>query len=99
MHPVEFRLYYNNDGSVRFYTCEKPEGEYIVIDALEYAIGKMDIKVVDGVIVRNTESVFAQLVEAIDGVSCAKQDVSIIVTDEYTDTTNWDVKIYTVSGV
>ena len=29
----EFRLYYDDKGKVLFYSCEKPEGDYIVIDA------------------------------------------------------------------
>lgn len=98
MQPVEFRLYYDNDGSVLFYTCEKPEGQYIVIDNEEYAACKMNIKVIDGKIFKNHGIVFAQLVHAIDGIACAKQDVSIIVTDDYQDVTTWDIQLHTVSG-
>jgi len=51
MQQVEFRLYYDDNGSVLFYTCEKPEGKYIVIDSLVYAACRMDIKIVDGNII------------------------------------------------
>jgi hypothetical protein len=44
----EFRLYYDERGCVLFYTCEKPEGNYIVIDSNTYAQGRPDVRVVDG---------------------------------------------------
>ena len=44
----EFRLYYKKDGSVDFYTCDNPEGNYIVIDAGVFAEARPDIKVIDG---------------------------------------------------
>ena len=28
----EFRLYYDERGNVLFYTCEKPAGNYVIID-------------------------------------------------------------------
>lgn len=99
MQPVEFRLYYDNDGSVLFYTCEKPTGQYIVVDSSVYAECRTDIKIVDGKILRNPDLVFSQLVHAIDGIVCASQDVSIIVTDDYLDTIVWNTKLHTVGGV
>lgn len=98
MQPVEFRLYYDNEGSVLFYTCEKPAGQYIVIDSSIYAECRTDIKIVDGKILRNPNSVFSQLVQAVNGIACAKQDISIIVTDDYEDVSTWDIKLHTVSG-
>ena len=44
----EFRLYYDDRGAVMFYTCEKPVGNYIVIDAAIYAAGRPDVKIIDG---------------------------------------------------
>ena len=99
MQQVEFRLYYDNSGNVLFYTCDKPEGNYIVIDSSVYAECRMNLKIVDSKIVRNFEAVFSQLVQTIDGVVCAKQDVSIVVTDDYSHTNSWDVEIRKVSGV
>lgn len=99
MQQVEFRLYYDNSGNVLFYTCDKPEGNYIVIDSSVYAGCRMDLKIIDGEIVKNVEAVFSQLVHAVDGVVCAKQDVSIVVTDNYPYTNSWDVEIRKVAGV
>jgi hypothetical protein len=75
----EFRLYYDNRGSVLFYTCEKPDGDYIVIDALTYAESRPDLKIVDGRIVRNSSStVISKLGISNDGKMCEKEDISII---------------------
>ena len=75
----EFRLYYDNRGNVLFYTCEKPDGDYIVIDALTYAESRPDLKIVDGRIVRNSSStVISKLGISNDGTMCEKEDISII---------------------
>jgi hypothetical protein len=77
----EFRLYYDEKGKILFYTSEKPEGNYIVIDALTYAEGRPDLRVVDGRISTvNQGSVVSKLVQdKSEGVECSIEDVSIIV--------------------
>lgn len=92
----EFRLYYDDSGRVLFYTCEKPEGKYIVIDSSTYAQSRPDIRVVDGKIVTTASAgaVVAKLTTSSTGVRCAKQDISVIVDDDYTgETTNWELII------
>ena len=75
----EFRLYYDNRGNVLFYTCEKPDGDYIVIDALTFAEARPDLKIVDGRIVRNSSAtVISKLGISTDGKMCEKEDISII---------------------
>lgn len=75
----EFRLYYDSRGSVLFYTCEKPDGDYIVIDALTYAESRPDIKVVDGKIVRGGASTISSRLHLdSEGTLCEVEDVSII---------------------
>ena len=46
--PPEFRLYYDEKGNVVTYTCEKLDGNYIVIDALTFAQARPDVRVIDG---------------------------------------------------
>ncbi len=77
----EFRLYYDERGCVVCYTCEKLEGNYIVIDSTTYAEGRPDVRVVDGRLVKiSTNAVVSKLVPDNKlGQSCAKEDVSIIV--------------------
>lgn len=75
----EFRLYYDDKGQVVTYTCEKLEGDYIVIDALTFAEARPDVRVVDGRIVRaDAGSVIARLYPDKTGVLCEAEDVSII---------------------
>jgi hypothetical protein len=75
----EFRLYYDTRGNVLFYTCEKPDGDYIVIDALTYAESRPDIKVVDGKIARGGSSTISSRLHLdTEGTLCEAEDVSVI---------------------
>lgn len=75
----EFRLYYDNRGNVLFYTCEKPDGDYMVIDALTYAEARPDVRVVDGRIVRDSAStLYSRLYKSTNGTMCEVEDISII---------------------
>ena len=78
----EFRLYYKKDGTVDFYTCEKTEGDYIVIDAGVFAEARPDIKVIDGVISRNRPSAVVQKYKpSTSGVLTSIDDISIIIDE------------------
>jgi hypothetical protein len=75
----EFRLYYDDKGYVITYTCEKLEGNYIVIDALAFAEARPDVRVVNGQLVRNhSGSVVSKLCKDTAGVLCEVEDVSVI---------------------
>ena len=75
----EFRLYYDDKGYVVTYTCEQPEGNYIIIDALTFAEARPDIRVVNNSIVKNTlGSVVSRLHKDVEGVRCESDDISII---------------------
>ena len=76
----EFRLYYKKDGSVDFYTCDNPEGNYIVIDSGVFAEARPDIKVIDGVISRNRPSAVVQKYKpSTSGILTSVDDISIII--------------------
>lgn len=95
--PPEFRLYYDDNGRVVTYTCEKIEGNYIVIDAMTFAEARPDVRVVDGKLASTVNAtVIAKLVPDLsEGIVCAKEDVSLIVGDDYIgDTTKWKIKLY-----
>ena len=88
--PVEFRLYYKENGSVDFYTCEKPAGNYIVIDKNTFAEMRYDIKIIDGKITRIVPGMtISKLKPDNDGQSTANADVSVIVNNDYTDQQKW----------
>lgn len=93
MEPIELRLYYDDKGNVKFYTCDKPEGNFIVIDKQTFAESRPDLKVVNGKLVRpNSNPVVAKLVPSNEGISCAKDDVSIVTT-ENVETQKWKLII------
>ena len=92
----EFRLYYDDKGKVLFYSCEKLEGNYIVIDATTYAVGRPDLRVIDGKISTAVPSlVVSKLMPNEEGVACTEEDISIVVDKNYKGKTiNWNLTTY-----
>ena len=79
----EFRLYYDDRGNVITYTCDKLEGDYIVIDALTYAAARPDVRVIDGKVVKNNAgSVVSKLHKDTAGILCESEDISIIANTD-----------------
>lgn len=93
--PPEFRLYYDDSGKVICYTCEKPEGNYIVIDSLTFAQGRPDVRIIDGKIsgVSNHCIVSKLMPDPIIGQTCEEEDVSI-VTLNTTGIKKWKLNTY-----
>jgi hypothetical protein len=95
--PPEFRLYYSDTGKVICYTCEKLDGNYIIIDASIYAAGRPDVRVIDGKISNLSECVVVTklMPDAITGQSCVTEDISIVVGAGYVgDTIKWKLNTY-----
>ena len=92
----EFRLYYDDTGAVICYTGDKSvEGNFIVIDSQTFAEGRHDIRVIDGKIstVQPNQIVYKLMPNLKEGISCSKDDISIIV-DETEEHTKWKLSIY-----
>jgi len=96
----EFRLYYNKDGSVNCYTCDKHEGNYIVIDAGVFAEARPDIKVIDGRINRNRPNAVVQKYKpSTSGILTSVDDISILIdstklkTKDVTKVQHWELSI------
>jgi len=96
LEKPEFRLYYDDKGKVVCYSCEKIEGTYIVIDAATYAAGRPDVRVIDGKISTAVPSlVVSKLMPNNEGVSCAEEDISIVVDGNYKDKIiKWKLNTY-----
>jgi hypothetical protein len=92
----EFRLYYDDKGKVICYTCEKLEGNFIIVDASTFAQARPDVRVVDGRITTvQANAVVSKLMPGDSGQECAKQDISIVVVKEFKgETTNWKMITY-----
>lgn len=93
--PPEFRLYYDDAGKVICYTCEKLEGNYIVIDSTTYAQARPDIRIIDGKIstVSNHCIVSKLMPHLTQGIVCEEEDVSIVSSDD-TGITKWKLNTY-----
>jgi hypothetical protein len=88
----EFRLYHDDKGYVVCYTCEKLEGNYIVVDTMTFAEARPDVRVVDGRLVRvSANAVISRLYPDDEGVLCEKEDISIIADR---DGIYWKMKTY-----
>jgi hypothetical protein len=96
LEKPEFRLYYDDKGKVICYSCEKIEGNYIIIDAATYAAGRPDIRVIEGKISTAIPSlVVSKLMPNVEGVSCTEEDISIVVDDKYKDKIiKWKLNTY-----
>lgn len=94
--PVQFRVYYDDNGKVLFYTCDKPEGNYLIIDNATFAEKRFDFKVIDGKLSRLVPGLtISKLMPCDSGKECAKQDISIVVDKEFTgEVTNWKMVTY-----
>jgi hypothetical protein len=88
----ELRLYYDDKGFVICYTCEKLEGNYIVIDSLTFAEARPDIRVVDGKLIRASSTcVISKLTRSDEGIICEAEDISIITKE---NGKYWKLKTY-----
>ena len=91
MQLPEFRLYYDDKGEIVFYTCEKPEGKYIVIDLMTYHACRHDVKVVNGQLVSKAVlAAISKLVPSETGIPCHRDDVSII--NDAPESIKWQLK-------
>jgi hypothetical protein len=93
--PPEFRLYYDDAGKVICYTCEKLEGNFIVIDSTTYAQARPDIRIIDGKIstVSNHCIVSKLMPHITQGIDCEELDVSVVANSDV-GITKWKLNTY-----
>lgn len=92
--PIEFRLYYDSTSSVLHYTCEKLEGNFILVDAITFAEARPDIKVIDGRVVRTDRVILVtRLTTGASGIKCSHDDITIIV-DQHEAGIYWNIQNY-----
>ena len=89
----EFRLYYDDAGKVIGYSADNSgSGNYIIIDSKTYHEGRIDLRVVNGKIVRDSEFiVLSKLVESTKGIQCEPEDICVITKNE--PNIKWKLKI------
>jgi len=89
---VEFRLYYDDKGKVICYTCEDLQGTYVVIDANTYAASRVDVCVIDGKIISNSDLIVLYKFVPGKDISCASEDICILTNEGQTK--QWSLKRY-----
>jgi len=92
----EFRLYYDDLGAVICYTCEKPEGNYVVVDAQTFAESRHDVRVIDNRVIKDSpNATIIRYTPSDSGTLCAAEDLSVIVTkDDAVEKKYWKLVIY-----
>jgi hypothetical protein len=97
IEPPEFRLYYEEEtGKVLYYTCEKPEGKFIVIDQVTFACARQDLRVLDGKLTKGIQSVVISklMPDQTTGIDCLIEDISIVTDQEEDFTQKWKLNVY-----
>ena len=93
--PVEFRVYYDDTGKVLYYTCDNLEGNYLVVDKDTFSECRMDMKVVDGKLIRVTPGIIIQKYkQKEDGILTASEDISILVNKDFKNKQSWSMTYY-----
>ena len=82
--PTSYRLYYNNDGSPKYYTMEDLPGKYIEVDRETYVSHLWNVRVVDDKLHVIPPAVIVNKLKpgTISGVCCHPQDVCVVVAQD-----------------
>lgn len=93
---IEYRAYYNKDGSIISYTTQAIEGDYIIVTSDQYAQSRPDAKVIgDKLVYTHRRSHVSKLVEnKTVGVRTSKYDMSVIQEDG--DSTYYTIRAYEI---
>tara|TARA_R110000868_G_scaffold158879_3_gene387239 strand:- start:1276 stop:1611 length:336 start_codon:yes stop_codon:yes gene_type:complete len=91
--PVFWRLYYDADGKPVQYSMEDLPGTYIDVDPTTYALGNINVRVCDGILVEVFFQVTNKLVPGNSGSPCHPDNVAVIVAKDQPHT-KWSKKTY-----
>lgn len=98
--PVEYkppiqRLYYDDTGVPLFYVDQDLAGNYIDLDGASYVVADMQIRVVNGKIVKIKQPVYIKkLVPDLELGTCCHSDNVCVVVDATESCTKWNLKTY-----
>ena len=85
-----YRLYYDDQGYLLFYSMEDVPGNYIEIDQVTFAAGSPRVRVVNGQLRHIKTNVVSKLVPSSQGQACDPRDVAVISNDKHTQ--YWKLK-------
>ena len=93
--PIEFRVYYDEMGKLLFYTCDRPEGNYLIVDALTFAEKRMDLRVVEGKLVKVVPGIIiTKYKPSTEGINCISEDISIVTNNTEPNIQKWKLSSY-----
>lgn len=94
---IEFRAYYNVDGSIITYTTENLPGDYVVITREQYAEARPDAKIIGGKLVQTSRLTHvAKLTKnKTGGTKTSKYDISVIQEDD-NDSVYYSIAAYDI---
>ena len=92
----EFRLYYDENGSIITYTCYKLEGNYIIIDRQTFIEARPDVRVIDRKLKRVNPSlvIYKLKPDTTEGIPCSRDDISIVVPHGSNNSQLWKLTTY-----
>jgi hypothetical protein len=76
---IYYRLYHDDSGRALFYSHEDQLGKYIDITPEQFALGDMQVRVIDGVLKPRPKPIPPKLVPSDQGTPCHPNDVAVVV--------------------
>jgi hypothetical protein len=88
-----FRLYYDDHGRPLCYSRHALEGKFIDVTAEQFALGDMNVEIVNGVLIHQSPPPPPKLKPSKQGqgVWCHKHDVTVVV-DKSNDARQWNLE-------
>jgi hypothetical protein len=91
VNPIEYRLYYDENGFPLFFSTEDLPGNYVVVDQEMYLGGPAHIRVVKGKLKVYQTTFGKKLVPSEQGQACDPRDICVIVSTDRPHT-KWNLK-------
>jgi hypothetical protein len=80
-----YRLYYNSDGSPKYYSMQDLPGDYIVVDQQTFECSRYDVVVINGKLKSLSDNIIAKYYLSTDSdtsIECDPDDISIVVDSD-----------------
>ena len=90
---IHYRLYYNDAGEPLFYSHEDQPGKYIDVTPEQFALGDLQVRVVDGVLKPRKKPAPPKLVPSDRGTPCHPNDVAVVVSTQE-EHQRWKLKLH-----
>ena len=90
---IYYRLYYNDSGKPLFYSHEDQPGKYIDVTPEQFALGDMQVRVVDGALKPRAQPLPPKLIPSDTGTPCHPNDVAVVVSTQQ-EHQQWKLKTH-----